>query len=152
MKTSTVLAAVLVIVGLFYQLSGTVNIPDVPQIDPPSADLQKAVASITVLFSSGNREQAAELFDFYFEASKIIRRDGKNERILKTNSQLRTFCERAIKIRFSGAFQKVDGLADAIHGKKGSLSKIIGLSPGELDHEKVADAFYAIAWACQEAK
>ena len=153
MKTSTVLAVVLVAAGLIPFLSKKeASIPEVPEIGPPSAELRVAVEPIILKFSDRHRKQAAELSAFYLDVSEVIRRDGKNERILKTYAQLRTFCERAVTIRFAGAFSEVPGLAAAIHGNGGALSKLLGLSPGAMDHEKVADAFHAIAWACQEAR
>jgi hypothetical protein len=64
---------------------------------------------------------------------------------------LRTFCERAVTLRFQGAFAKVPGLADAIHGPNGALAKLLQLEVSELDHAKAAAAMDAVAWACREA-
>lgn len=151
MKTSTILASVLVVIGLFYSLKKEeTNTPDT-KIDPPSEDLQLIVSPVANLFSRDTFEQAAELSAFYLEASKVIRRDGENDKVVKTSSHLKTFCERSVVLRFKGVFDKVPGLSNAIHGENGALMEILGDDPGVMDHEKVADALHAIAWACQEA-
>ena len=114
-------------------------------------ELRSLVGLITEVLN-GYPNQARVLSSFYFEASKTVRRDGGNARIIKTNNHLRTFGERAVTLRFQGMFQKVPGLSEAIHGGGGFLSEILGLDPGPLDHEKAADALHAVAWACQETK
>ncbi len=151
MKTSTITAIVLIAVGVFSVWRLNLNGPTpIPNIDAPSVANQQIVAPITSLLK-GNKKQSCVLSAFYFEASKTLRRDGNGEKIIKTKSHFRTFCKRAATLRFQGIFKSIPGLADAIHGKDGALSKILGLEAEMLDHEKTADALHAIAWACQEA-
>lgn len=153
MKTTTITAVVLIAIGVLSVWKPSLPGPvPVPVIDAPSVSLQALVKPIIeILNDSRSHRQASILAAFYFEASEIIRRDGNNERIVKTGSHLRTFCERAATLRFQGVFSKVPGLAEAIHGGDGALPKILGLDPGPIDHEKSADALHAVAWACQEA-
>lgn len=152
MKTSTIIASVLIAASVLSVWKPNLNVPTpTPDIESPSVANQQIVAPITELLK-GNKKQSRVLSAFYFEASKTLRRDGNGEKIIKTKSHFRTFCERAATLRFQGIFKSVPGLADAIHGKNGALAKIIGLEAGLLDHEKSANALHAIAWACQEAK
>ncbi|HDZ26234.1 hypothetical protein LCGC14_0809500 [marine sediment metagenome] len=152
MKPTTITAIVLVTFGVFSILrSGQAKPDQVPALDAPSAELQVIVKPITEVLN-GYPKQASVLSSFYLEASKTIRRDGRNAKIIRSKNHLRTFGDRAVTLRFQEIFQKVPGLSKAIHGKSGALSQVLGLDPGPLDHEKTADAFYAVAWACQEAK
>ncbi len=152
MKTTTIAAIVLIAAGtLSVWKSGLPGPSPMPDIKPPSVSLQALVGPITEILN-GHPEQANILASFYFEASETIRRDGRNDRIIRTKDHLRTFGERAITLRFQGIFREVFGLAEAIHGGDGALSKILGLEAGQLDHMKAADALHAVAWACQEAE
>ena len=153
MKTSTIIAVILIAIGVIFILRPNSDGPTpTPNIDAPSVANQQIVAPITrLLNNSRSHRQAGILAAFYLEASETIRRDGNNERIIKTKNHLRTFCERTATLRFQGIFKSVPGLAATIHGKDGALSKILGLEAGMLDHNKTADALHAIAWACQEA-
>ncbi len=146
----TIAAIVLISLGMFSIWSPEADRP-LPTIEPPTVALQKVVAPITEVLN-GYPEQASILKEFYFEASETIRRDGQGEKVIQTKSNLRTFCKRSATLRFQGMFEKVHGLADVTFGNDGALSLVLGLKPGQLDHEKAADAFYAVAWACQEAQ
>ena len=152
MSKTTIIAAVLIAFGVFSVWKPSLSGPDpVPDIDPPSASLQVIVKPITEVLD-GYPEQEATLTGFFFEASEIIRRDGQNEKIVKTKHDLKLFLERAATLRFKGTFQKVSGLSESIHGRKGAFAKYLGTEAGLLDHTRAADVFYAVAWACQEAK
>lgn len=152
MNRTTIIAAVLIAFGVLSVWKPSLKGPDdIPDINAPSASLQVMVKLITELLN-GHSEQARILAEFYFESSKTIRRDGQNEKIIKTKHTLKLFLERAATLRFAGTFQEIHGLADVIHGEDGALAKIVGLEAGLLDHEKSADALHAVAWACQEAK
>lgn len=147
-----VIAAILLTYGVLSVWKPDLSGPaPTPEITPPSVSLQALVGPITEVLS-GHKEQAKVLAGFYLESSKIIRRDGQNGKIIKTKYHLKLFLERAATIRFKGAFQKIHGLSESVHGSKGVLSKILGLESGVLDHAKAADALHAVAWACQEAE
>lgn len=150
MKSTTVLATILIVVGCLYTWKQQASAP-MQVIDPPDAELQEIVLPVKNVLI-GHPNEAKELASFYLEASEVIRRDGLNEKIVKTNSNLRTFCQRAVTLRFKGIFVKIPGLADAIHGKDGVMATVLGLEASEFDYTKAADAFHAIAWACQEAE
>lgn len=119
-------------------------------IPRPTVDVQQIVAPVTAALA-GHRDEARQLSAFYHSAAETVARDGEGAKVLQSTAHLRTFCERAATLRFQGAFQKVPGLAAAIHGPDGALAKLLGLQVAELDHGKAATALRAVAWACQEA-
>jgi len=151
MKPTTILAAVLVAAGSLYWWNPQAEAPDTPVIQPPTAELRALVNPITVKLI-GHSAEAKLLAAFYYEASETVRRDERNGKIIKTKSHFAIFCERATTLRFQGAFTKVSGLAEAIHGETGVLAYVLQLGPGELDHTRAAIVLEAIAWACQEAE
>ena len=124
--------------------------PDGAAIPQPAAEVRQAVTPVTTVLA-GHGDQARELAAFYHSAAETVRRDGTGAKVVKSTSHLRTFCERAATLRFQGDFAKVPGLSDAIHGPNGALAKLLKLDVADLDHGKAADAFEAVAWACQEA-
>lgn len=146
----TDLAAILLAVVTLVPWGRSVDGPTALEIPAPSAEVKPAVAPITLVLADRDSE-AKELAAFYHAASDVVRRDGAGAKVIKKTSDLRTFCEKAVTLRFQGAFQKVSGLSDAIHGPDGALAKILDLDVVELDHAKAADALDAVAWACQEA-
>ena len=148
-KLSDVAAIALVVLALVPWGEG-VDGPAAPEIPAPSAEAQAAVTPITLVLA-GHGDEAKELAAFYHAAAEVVRRDGAGAKVLKNTSHLRTFCERAATLRFQGAFQKVPGLSDAIHGPNGALANLLKLDVVEIDHAKTADALDAVAWACQEA-
>ena len=148
-KLSDVAAIALVVVALVPWGEGADG-PAAPEIPAPSAEAKRAVMPITALLS-GHGDQARELAAFYHAAADVVRRDGAGAKVVKKTSDLRTFCEKAVTLRFQGVFQKVPGLAEVIHGSKGALAQLLELDVVELDHANAADALDAVAWACQEA-
>ena len=148
MKASDLLAVALTVLVLFYQ--GGTTIPDSDPIPQPDAAARSAVSSVATLLS-GHKSEAAELAAFYHAAADVLRRDGEGRKLLQNTQQLRTFCERAVTLRFQGVFTKIPGLADAIHGPQGALALLLGLEVRELDHAQAAAALDAVAWAAQEA-
>lgn len=153
MKKTTIAAVTLIAVGVLsvWKPGIGTGVDRRSAITAPDVATQKIVAPITEVLN-GHSKQANTLAVFYFEASETIRREGKaGGRIVKTKSHLRIFCKRAATLRFQEVFKKVPGLAEAVHGGNGALSKILGLKSGPLDHGKAADALHAVAWACQEA-
>ncbi len=154
MNKTTIAAILIIAIGAFsFWKSDSSGEESTPEISAPTASLQEIVQPITKLLNDNkSHKQASILAAFYFETGETIQRDEENEQILKTKNHLRTFCERSATLRFQGIFSKVPGLAEAIHGGDGALSKILRLKAGQLDHKKAADAFHAIAWACQEAE
>ena len=149
MKPTTVVAAILIVVGLVAVWRPASPSPD-PLPQPPEAATQAIVARVTQTLA-GRPEQARQLAAFYDAAAEVVRRDGDGAKVIKTTADLRTFCERAVTVRFQGAFAKVPGLAEANHGSDGALASLLGLDVSQLEHGKAADALDAIAWACQEA-
>ena len=148
LKTTDLIAIAAVAFVLFYTPAVT---PDNPNpISAPDTQTQAIVKPITAVLA-GHQAEAAELAAFYHAAADVVRRDGAGENIIKTTAQLRTFCERAVTLRFQAAFATVPGLSEAIHGPSGALSQMLGLEVAELDHVKTAAALDAVAWACQEA-
>jgi len=117
---------------------------------PPSQPVRPECASIVAVLR-GHADEAQQLAAFYAAAADMIDRDASGARILATKHQLRTALERAAVLRFQGAFAKVAGLSDAIHGPDGALAKLLGLEAGPLDHRVAADAMRAVAAACREA-
>jgi hypothetical protein len=124
--------------------------PKASVIPAPAAEHQATVAPITAILA-GHKDQASQLAAYFHSAADTVRRDGTGAKVLKSTSQLRTFFERAETLRFQGAFDKVPGLSDAIHGPNGALAKLLKLDVAELDHARAADALDGVAWACQEA-
>jgi len=131
-------------------LGGAPAKPSGAAISSPTSEARQAVAPVTTVLA-GHREEARQLAAFYHSAADTLRRDGAGARVLTNTGDLRTFCQRAATLRFQGAFQKVPGLSDRIHGPDGALGRLLKLDIAELDHGKAADALDAVAWACQEA-
>jgi len=127
----------------------TVPSPE-PIPEPPGAATRAILAPVSAKLA-GHPDEARQLAAFYREAAETIRRDSHGAKVVRTTAQLRTFCERAVTLRFQGAFAKVPGLSDAIHGSDGVLAKLLTLEVTDLDHAKAADALDAVAWACREA-
>ena len=148
-KLSDVAAIALVVVALVPWGEGADG-PAAPEIPAPSAEAKLAVGPI-IMVLAGHGNEAKELAAFYHAAAEVVRRDGVGAKVLKNTSDLRTFGERAVTLRFQGAFQKVPGLSDAIHGPNGALANLLKLDVIELDHTKTAESLNAVAWACQEA-
>jgi hypothetical protein len=147
LKTTDLIAIAAVAFVLFYSPAVT---PDVSPLPTPDAATQAIVQPIgTVL--AGHGAEAAELAAFYHTAADVVRRDGAGNKIISTTAQLRVFLERAVTLRFQGAFTQITGLSDAIHGPSGALAQMLGLEVATLDHAKAAAALDAVAWACQEA-
>ncbi len=149
MKPTTLLAVVLIGAGLVATWR-----PIVPSRNPVPGSPDAATRAIVAPVSdklAGHPDEARQLAAFYHEAAETIRRDGNGARVVKTTADLRTFCQRAVTIRFQGAFAKVTGLADAIHGPDGALAKLLKLDVTDLDHATAAAALDAVAWACREA-
>lgn len=149
MKPTTLGAAILIVVGLVAAWRPTAPSPETFP-EPPDAATQAIVARVTQTLA-GHPEQSRQLAAFYGAAAEVVRRDGDGSKVIKTTADLRTFCERAVTVRFQGAFAKVPGLAEAIHGSDGALARLLGLEVSQLEHGKAADALDAIAWACHEA-
>ena len=149
MKPADFLAIGLAFVAIVY-LGGGAQRPDSTVIPLPAGEVQQVVAPATAALA-GNRDEARQLAAFYHSAAETVRRDDAGAKVIKSTAHLRTFCERAATLRFQGAFQKVPGLAAAVHGPDGALAKLLGLEVAELEHGKAADALDAVAWACQEA-
>ncbi len=147
LKTTDLIAIAAVAFVLFYQPT---TAPDVSPIPAPDAAAQAIVQPITAVLA-GHKAEAAELAAFYHAAADVVRRDGAGNKIITTTAQLRVFLERAVTLRFQGAFAAVPGLSEAIHGPSGALSQMLGLEVSELDHAKASAALDAVAWACQEA-
>jgi hypothetical protein len=139
---ATDLAAIALAAVLFWN-------PTVSAVIPAPTDTV-SVAQVTKVLA-GHPEEAAQLGAYYLSAADVVRRDGSGAKVIKTNSNLRTFLERSATLRFQGAFQKVPGLSEAVHGPNGALAKMLGLAAGDLDYAKAASALEAVAWACQEA-
>ena len=147
LKTTDLIAIAAVAFVLFYSPAVT---PDVSPLPTPDAATQAIVQPITGVLA-GHKAEAADLAAFYHTAADVVRRDGAGNKIITTTAQLRVFLERAVTLRFQGAFAAVPGLSEAIHGQSGALSQLLGLEVAELDHVKTAAALDAVAWACQEA-
>ena len=147
LKTTDLIAIAAVAFVLFYTPA---VVPDVSPVPAPDTAAQAIVKPITAVLA-GHPNEAAELAAFYRTAADVIRRDGVGNKIITTTAQLRTFCERAVTLRFQGAFTQITDLSEAIHGQSGALSQLLGLEVAELDHAKAAAALDAVAWACQEA-
>ena len=149
MKPTTLMSAGLIVVGLLATWRPKAPDPE-PIPNAPDAATRAIVAPVTQTLA-GHADEARQLAAFYQAAAETIRRDGAGAKVIGTTGDLRTFCERAVTLRFQGAFAKVPGLADAIHGPNGALAKLLQLEVSELDHAKAAAAMGAVAWACREA-
>jgi len=148
-KPTTLMAVVLIVAGLAATWRPTAPSPD-PIPDPPDAAARAIVAPVSAKLA-GHPDEARQLAAFYREAAETIRRDGNGAKVVKTTADLRTFCQRAVTVRFQGGFAKVPGLADVIHGPEGALAKLLKLDVTDLDHARTAAALDAVAWACREA-
>jgi len=149
MKPSTLVATLLILAGLVAAWRPASPSP-APQPTPPDAATRAAVAGVTAKLT-GHPDEARTLAAFYAAAADAVRRDGQGVKVLRTTPQLRVFLERAATLRLQGAFAKVPGLAEAIHGPDGALAKLLGLDAAEVNHARAAAALEAIAWACAEA-
>lgn len=149
MKPSTILATVLILAGLVAAWRPTAPSP-APVPNPPDAATRAIVGHVSARLA-GHADEARTLAAFYATAADTVRRDGQGAKVLKTTPQFRTFLERAVTLRLQGAFERVPGLAEAIHGPDGALAKLLGLEAAELDHARAAAALEAVAWACGEA-
>lgn len=147
LKTTDLLAIALAAFVLLYQPAAK---PTPDTIPVPDTQAQAMVKPITAVLD-GHKAEAAELAAFYRVTADMVRRDGAGNKIITTTAQFRVFLERAVTLRFQGAFAKVPGLSEAIHGPSGALSQLLGLDAAELDHAKAANALDAVSWACQEA-
>lgn len=148
MKPTTLLALGLIVAGLLATWRPPAPSPT-PGPAPPDAATQTIVAPVSAKLA-GHPDEARQLAAFYTAAADALRRDGNGAQVVKTTADLRTFCERAVTVRFQDAFSRVPGLADAIHGPEGALAKLLGLEVTELDHTRAAAALDAVAWACRE--
>jgi len=149
MKPTTLLAVGLIVAGLVAAWRPAGPSPT-PAPTPPDEATRAIVAPVSAKLA-GHPDEAGQLAAFYRAAAEALRRDGGGAQVVKTTADLRTFCERAVTVRFQGVFAKVPGLADAIHGPEGALTKLLGLEVTELDHAEAAGALDAVAWACREA-
>lgn len=86
-----------------------------------------------------------ELRDFYLALADMVPRLPQEA----TGAQARRWFESAARLQFGETFDRVPGLAAAIHGEAGVIAKIYGLEAGLLDREKMCLALRAVAWACQ---
>jgi hypothetical protein len=148
-KPSTLVAVVLIVAGLVATWWPVRTGPE--PIPAPADDATRAAVSPVGAALAGHTAEARQLAAFYHAAADCVRRDGAGQKVLAKTSYLRTFLERSATVRFQGAFAKVPGLADAIHGPGGALAKLLKLDVADLDYAKAAAALEAIAWACQEA-
>jgi len=148
-KPTTLLALILIVAGVVATWRPPPPSPD-PSPTPPDAATRAIVAPVSAKLA-GHPNEAGQLAAFYHEAAETIRRDGNGAKVVKTTADFRRFCERAVTVRFQGAFAKVPGLADVIHGPEGALAKLLGLDVTDLDHARTAAALDAVAWACREA-
>ena len=149
MKPTTLVAVVLIVAGLVATWRPVSTGPE--PIPAPSDEATRAAVSPVGAALAGHPDEARQLAAFYHAAADCVRRDGAGQRVLTKTSHLRTFLERSATVRFQGAFAKVPGLAEAIHGPGGALAKLLKLDVADLDYAKAAAALEAIAWACQEA-
>ncbi len=149
MKPTTLLALILIVAGVVATWRPPAPSPE-PGPAPPDAATRAIVAPVSARLA-GHPDEARQLAAFYSAAAEALRRDGSDAQVVKTTADLRTFCQRAVTVRFQGAFAKVPGLADAIHGPEGALAKLLGLDVTDLDHARAAAALDAVAWACREA-
>ncbi len=149
MKPTTLLAVALIVAGLVATWRPDETTDDT--IPAPAEAATRAIVAPVTQRLGGHEEEARQLGTFYHAAAEVLRRDGNGQRVVQTTAHLKTFGERAVTLRFQGAFNAVSGLADAIHGPDGALAKLLGLEVTELDHARAAAALDAVAWACQEA-
>lgn len=149
MKPTTLVAVVLVVAGLVATWRPVLPGPE--SIPAPADGATRAAVSPVRAALTGRTAEASELAAFYHAAADCVRRDATGQKILAKTSHLRAFLERAATVRFQGAFAKVPGLAEAIHGPQGALAQLLKLDVADLDHAKAAVALEAVAWACQEA-
>lgn len=89
--------------------------------------------------------QRNQLGSFYLAMAELLPKLPSDV----TAAQMRQWLEQAVTLRFSGEFQQLPGLGQAIHGPEGVIAKIYGLDQGKLDVPKMQAALRAVAWACQ---
>jgi hypothetical protein len=148
-KPTTLVAVVLIVAGLMATWRPVSPSPE--PIPAPADDATRAAVSPVRAALAGHGDEARQLAAFYHAAADCVRRDGAGQKVLAKTSHLRMFLERSITLRFQGAFSKVPGLADTVHGPQGALAKLLKLDVADLDHGKAVAALEAIVWACQEA-
>lgn len=91
-----------------------------------------------------NHPQRAELGAFYAALADLVPKLPSNA----TAHQVRRWFETAAQLQFSDSFQRVPGLADAIHGPNGIIAQIYGTDAGPLNRDAMRAALRAVAWAC----
>lgn len=90
--------------------------------------------------------QRGQVAAFYAAMADLVPRLPENA----TGHQARRWFETAAKLQFGDTFQRVPGLAEAIHGPNGIIAKIYGTEAGPLDRAKMKAALLAVAWACSD--
>ena len=108
MKPTTLFATVLIVVGVVAAWRPQAASPD--PIPAPPDDATRAIVAPVSAKLAGHQEEAGELAAFYRAAADTVRRDADGANVLRTTANLRTFGERAVTLRFQGAFDKVPGL------------------------------------------
>ena len=108
MKPTTLFAAVLIAVGVVAAWRPQAANPE--PVPAPPDDATRAIVAPVSAKLAGHKGEAGELAAFYHAAADTVRRDADGANVLKTTADLRTFGERAVTLRFQGAFEKVPGL------------------------------------------
>lgn len=123
----------------------------VPQPSPPpphpspQPPLPHSPALDTVKRLLSGHPQRSQLSSFYQAVATLLPRLHP----VPTGAQFREMLERSVRLRFADEFQRVPGLAEAIHGKDGAIAQLYGTEAGPLDIQKMQAALYAVAQACK---
>lgn len=114
--------------------------------ETPDATLQQKVESIRSILANAQRSDKDALAYFYLRYAELV---VPNEKVLKSNSQLRNGLMIAADTNFQGRLKgKYAGLADAVDK---ALIAMVGEKVTTFDatsRQRAAAALKAIAWAC----
>lgn len=145
------IAAVLVLLGAagIFVAQRPDLLPSIfPKTPIPSAEASKAREIVGPVISRCTKRQRAELAAFYASAARAVPKLARHDPNL-TTARMRSILELAVRVQFAGEWERVPGLADAIHGPNGAIAQLYGLDQGKLDADKFARTLAGIAEAIQ---
>jgi hypothetical protein len=142
-KLSTIIAVVLIGLGLLASFNGGGSSPDVPvdvTFPAPSAAMQAEVAGIKAFRGKPN---AALVGKFYADFAEVL---GRDSNIVTTAGQFRAAHQRAQEL-----FAEQTPIAASLPGLSAQidavLTKAVGVEDVAISRAKAVEALSAIAWA-----
>jgi hypothetical protein len=116
-----------------------------PTSDPAAEQARRILAQPLSRCTTDQRQALAQFYEACADLCPQLSAVVPN----LTNAQFRTILETAARINWTGRFEPVPGLADAIHGPNGTIATLYTLDQGPFDPPKAAAALRATADACR---